>query len=39
MAAGQVTGLIEDLPSCKELIDRIVAEADTVLRSFEARTK
>ncbi len=39
MAGGQVTGLIEDLPSCKELIDRIVREADTVLRTFEARTK
>jgi hypothetical protein len=24
MAGGQVTGLIEDLPSCAELIDRIV---------------
>ena len=39
MAGGQVTGLIEDLPSCKELIDRIVREADRVLRTFEARTK
>ena len=39
MAGGQVTGLIEDLPSCKELIDRIVHEADRVLRTFEARTK
>jgi NAD(P)H-dependent flavin oxidoreductase YrpB (nitropropane dioxygenase family) len=27
MAAGQVVGLIEDLPSCAELIDRIMAEA------------
>ena len=39
MAGGQVTGLIEDLPSCKELIDRIVREADRVLRTFEARAK
>jgi NAD(P)H-dependent flavin oxidoreductase YrpB (nitropropane dioxygenase family) len=31
MATGQVTGLIEDLPSCAELIDRIVAEAEAVL--------
>ena len=34
MAGGQVTGLIEDLPSCAELIDRIVAEADAILRGF-----
>jgi NAD(P)H-dependent flavin oxidoreductase YrpB (nitropropane dioxygenase family) len=28
MPAGQVTGLIEDLPSCAELIGRIVTEAE-----------
>ncbi|QBS42662.1 nitronate monooxygenase family protein [Nocardia sp. CS682] len=27
LAAGQVTGIIEDLPTCQELIDRIVADA------------
>lgn len=27
LAAGQVTGIIEDLPTCKELIDRIVTDA------------
>jgi NAD(P)H-dependent flavin oxidoreductase YrpB (nitropropane dioxygenase family) len=32
MASGQVTGLIGDLPSCAELIDRIMAEASTVLK-------
>ncbi len=31
MASGQVVGLIEDLPSCAELIDRIVLDASTVL--------
>lgn len=31
MASGQVVGLIDDLPSCAELIDRIVTEADKVL--------
>ncbi|HVV75687.1 MAG TPA: nitronate monooxygenase [Mycobacteriales bacterium] len=31
MASGQVVGMIEDLPSCAELIDRIMAEADVVL--------
>ncbi|MEU6415950.1 NAD(P)H-dependent flavin oxidoreductase [Streptomyces spiralis] len=31
LASGQVAGLIDDLPSCAELIDRIVTEADAVL--------
>ncbi|MEU9119839.1 nitronate monooxygenase [Streptomyces sp. NPDC048506] len=31
MAAGQVAGLIEDLPSCAELVDRIMAEAHRTL--------
>jgi len=31
MSAGQVVGLIDDLPSCAELIDRIVAEATEAL--------
>ncbi|WP_370097007.1 NAD(P)H-dependent flavin oxidoreductase [Streptacidiphilus sp. MAP12-20] len=31
MASGQVAGLIEDLPSCAELVDRIMAEARDVL--------
>jgi NAD(P)H-dependent flavin oxidoreductase YrpB (nitropropane dioxygenase family) len=31
MASGQVVGLIEDLPSCAELIARIMAEAEKVL--------
>jgi len=31
MASGQVVGVIDDLPSCAELIERIIAEADTVL--------
>jgi NAD(P)H-dependent flavin oxidoreductase YrpB (nitropropane dioxygenase family) len=31
MASGQVVGLIDDLPSCRELIERIVAEASDVL--------
>ncbi|MEU1309389.1 nitronate monooxygenase [Streptomyces cinnamoneus] len=32
MAAGQVAGVIEDLPSCAELVGRIMTEADLVLR-------
>jgi NAD(P)H-dependent flavin oxidoreductase YrpB (nitropropane dioxygenase family) len=27
LASGQVVGVIEDLPTCEELIDRIVTEA------------
>lgn len=32
MASGQVAGLIDDLPTCRELIERITTEADTALR-------
>src|SRR5262245_28263429 len=32
-SCGMVAGLIRDIPSCKELIDRIMAEADTIIRS------
>jgi NAD(P)H-dependent flavin oxidoreductase YrpB (nitropropane dioxygenase family) len=32
MSSGQVVGLIDDLPSCAELIDRIMAEASQCLR-------
>jgi NAD(P)H-dependent flavin oxidoreductase YrpB (nitropropane dioxygenase family) len=31
MASGAVVGVIDDLPSCRELIERIVAEAEVVL--------
>ncbi|MFE2229199.1 NAD(P)H-dependent flavin oxidoreductase [Streptomyces kronopolitis] len=31
MASGQVAGVIEDLPSCAELVDRIMSEAHTTL--------
>ncbi|MEU8590348.1 nitronate monooxygenase [Streptomyces sp. NPDC048664] len=31
MAAGQVAGVIEDLPSCAELVERVMAEAREVL--------
>jgi NAD(P)H-dependent flavin oxidoreductase YrpB (nitropropane dioxygenase family) len=31
MASGQVVGVIDDLPTCAELIDRIIADADEVL--------
>lgn len=31
MASGQVVGMIEDLPGCADLIDRIIAEAEQAL--------
>lgn len=31
LAAGQVVGLLEDLPTCEQLIDRVVAEAVAAL--------
>ncbi|MFE0188361.1 NAD(P)H-dependent flavin oxidoreductase [Streptomyces sp. NPDC058989] len=34
MAAGQVAGLIEDLPSCAELVDRIMTEAHGTLAAL-----
>jgi NAD(P)H-dependent flavin oxidoreductase YrpB (nitropropane dioxygenase family) len=36
MASGQVVGLIDDLPSCAELIDRVMTEADKVLRRLSS---
>ena len=40
-SCGMVAGLIRDIPSCKELIDRIMAEADSIihqrLAGFAAR--
>ncbi|MEU8619917.1 nitronate monooxygenase [Streptomyces sp. NPDC048623] len=34
MASGQVAGVIEDLPSCAELVARIMSEAAQVLRTL-----
>ncbi|MGB8365062.1 MAG: NAD(P)H-dependent flavin oxidoreductase [Rhizomicrobium sp.] len=31
-SCGMVVGLIHDIPSCKELIDRIMAQAETIIR-------
>ena len=36
MASGQVVGVIDDLPSCKELIERIVAQAEATLAQLGA---
>jgi NAD(P)H-dependent flavin oxidoreductase YrpB (nitropropane dioxygenase family) len=35
MASGQVAGIIDDLPSCAELVDRILAEAEETLKCLE----
>ena len=32
LAAGQCMGLIRDIPSCRELLDRIMLEAETIIR-------
>jgi len=32
LAAGQCMGLIRDIPSCRELLDRIMNEAETIVR-------
>jgi nitronate monooxygenase len=32
-SAGQVQGLIQDIPSCAELISRIVREAEAIIRN------
>ncbi|MEU3852476.1 nitronate monooxygenase [Streptomyces sp. NPDC029554] len=36
MASGQVAGVIGDLPSCAELVERIIAEADATLERLRA---
>ncbi|PWI19010.1 2-nitropropane dioxygenase [Streptomyces sp. Act143] len=36
MASGQVAGVIDDLPSCAELVGRIVQEAEEVLENLRA---
>ena len=35
MASGQVAGLIDDLPSCAELVERVMAEAGATLKSLD----
>jgi len=32
MASGQVVGVIDDLPSCQDVVNRVIAEADATLR-------
>jgi len=32
-SCGMVAGLIHDIPTCKELIDRIMSEAETLIRN------
>ncbi len=32
-SAGQTQGLIHDIPTCKELMDRIVSEAEAIIRA------
>ncbi|MGW1532052.1 NAD(P)H-dependent flavin oxidoreductase [Streptomyces aureus] len=39
MAAGQVAGVIEDLPSCAELVGRVMAQAHEVLDTLPRRDR
>jgi NAD(P)H-dependent flavin oxidoreductase YrpB (nitropropane dioxygenase family) len=39
LPSGQVAGLIDDLPSCTELIERIVSEAELSLLNIGAITR
>jgi NAD(P)H-dependent flavin oxidoreductase YrpB (nitropropane dioxygenase family) len=39
MSSGQVAGLIDDLPSCQELIEAITAEAERCLDRLAAVRK
>jgi NAD(P)H-dependent flavin oxidoreductase YrpB (nitropropane dioxygenase family) len=34
LPSGQVVGVIDDLPTCKELIDRIVTDASDILHQL-----
>jgi NAD(P)H-dependent flavin oxidoreductase YrpB (nitropropane dioxygenase family) len=31
-SAGMVIGLIDDIPTCKELVERLVADAEAIIR-------
>ncbi len=33
LAAGQSTGLVRDIPTCQELLDRIMAEAEEIIKA------
>ena len=37
--AGQVVGLIHDIPTCKVLLDRMVKEATSVIQGLAAKSK
>ncbi len=37
LAAGQCIGLIRDIPTCRELLDRIMAEAEEIIKTRFAR--
>lgn len=39
LAFGQVGGLIHDIPTCRELIESIIAETDGVLGAVESRVR
>jgi len=34
---GQVVGRIRDLPTCKEVMERMVAEAEDIIKSLQTK--
>jgi NAD(P)H-dependent flavin oxidoreductase YrpB (nitropropane dioxygenase family) len=32
LSAGQSMGLVRDIPTCRELLDRIMAEAEAIIK-------
>ena len=37
IACGQVAGMINDIPSCEELIERIVTQAQTIIEPLKEK--
>ena len=38
-SCGMVAGLIHDIPTCKELIERVVAEAEEIINNRLSKLK
>ena len=34
LAAGQTKGFVKDIPTCRELLDRIMAEAEKIIKEM-----
>ncbi len=38
-SCGMVAGLIHDIPTCKELIDRVISEAEEIINNRLSKLK